>query len=318
MEFSHKSVLLDECIDGLNIKSDGIYIDGTLGGGGHSSEILKKLNVKGTLIGIDQDQEAIKVAGKRLSDIESKAKLILVNTNFEDIKEVCIDNYITGVDGILLDLGVSSFQLDESSRGFSYQHNAELDMRMDTRNDFSAVNVVNEYTESELTKVIRDYGEENWASRIAKFIVEARKVKSIDTTFELVEIIKAAIPSAARRDGPHPAKRTFQAIRIEVNGELRILKQAVEDCFEVLNRNGRLCVITFHSLEDRIVKDVISNLSKSCTCPKEIPICICGGKAKAKKISKKPIIASEKELLENPRARSAKLRIAEKLYYYIS
>lgn len=314
MEFSHKSVLLDECIDGLNIKSDGIYIDGTLGGGGHSSEILKKLNVKGTLIGIDQDQEAIKVAGKRLSDIESKAKLILVNTNFEDIKEVCIDNDITGVDGILLDLGVSSFQLDESSRGFSYQHNAELDMRMDTRNDFSAVNVVNEYTESELTKVIRDYGEENWASRIAKFIVEARKVKSIDTTFELVEIIKAAIPSAARRDGPHPAKRTFQAIRIEVNGELRILKQAVEDCFEVLNRNGRLCVITFHSLEDRIVKDVISNLSRSCTCPKEIPICICGGKAKAKKISKKPIIASEKELLENPRARSAKLRIAEKLY----
>lgn len=314
MEFSHKSVLLDECIDGLNIKSDGIYIDGTLGGGGHSSEILKKLNVKGTLIGIDQDQEAIKVAGKRLSDIESKAKLILVNTNFEDIKEVCIDNYITGVDGILLDLGVSSFQLDESSRGFSYQHNAELDMRMDTRNDFSAVNVVNEYTESELTKVIRDYGEENWASRIAKFIVETRKVKSIDTTFELVEIIKAAIPSAARRDGPHPAKRTFQAIRIEVNGELRILKQAVEDCFEVLNRNGRLCVITFHSLEDRIVKDVISNLSRSCTCPKEIPICICGGKAKAKKISKKPIIASEKELLENPRARSAKLRIAEKLY----
>jgi len=314
MEFSHKSVLLDECIDGLNIKSDGIYIDGTLGGGGHSSEILKKLNVKGTLIGIDQDQEAIKVAGKRLSDIESKAKLILVNTNFEDIKEVCIDNYITGVDGILLDLGVSSFQLDESSRGFSYQHNAELDMRMDTRNDFSAVNVVNEYTESELIKVIRDYGEENWASRIAKFIVETRKVKSIDTTFELVEIIKAAIPSAARRDGPHPAKRTFQAIRIEVNGELRILKQAVEDCFEVLNRNGRLCVITFHSLEDRIVKDVISNLSRSCTCPKEIPICICGGKAKAKKISKKPIIASEKELLENPRARSAKLRIAEKLY----
>jgi len=314
MEFSHKSVLLDECIDGLNIKSDGIYIDGTLGGGGHSSEILKKLNVKGMLIGIDQDQEAIKVAGKRLSDIESKAKLILVNTNFEDIKEVCIDNYITGVDGILLDLGVSSFQLDESSRGFSYQHNAELDMRMDTRNDFSAVNVVNEYTESELTKVIRDYGEENWASRIAKFIVETRKVKSIDTTFELVEIIKAAIPSAARRDGPHPAKRTFQAIRIEVNGELRILKQAVEDCFEVLNRNGRLCVITFHSLEDRIVKDVISNLSRSCTCPKEIPICICGGKAKAKKISKKPIIASEKELLENPRARSAKLRIAEKLY----
>ena len=314
MEFSHKSVLLDECIDGLNIKSDGIYIDGTLGGGGHSSEILKKLNVKGMLIGIDQDQEAIKVAGKRLSDIESKAKLILVNTNFEDIKEVCIDNYITGVDGILLDLGVSSFQLDESSRGFSYQHNAELDMRMDTRNDFSAVNVVNEYTESELRKVIRDYGEENWASRIAKFIVETRKVKSIDTTFELVEIIKAAIPSAARRDGPHPAKRTFQAIRIEVNGELRILKQAVEDCFEVLNRNGRLCVITFHSLEDRIVKDVISNLSRSCTCPKEIPICICGGKAKAKKISKKPIIASEKELLENPRARSAKLRIAEKLY----
>jgi len=314
MEFSHKSVLLDECIDGLNIKSDGIYIDGTLGGGGHSSEILKKLNVKGMLIGIDQDQEAIKVAGKRLSDIESKAKLILVNTNFEDIKEVCIDNYITGVDGILLDLGVSSFQLDESSRGFSYQHNAELDMRMDTRNDFSAVNVVNEYTESELIKVIRDYGEENWASRIAKFIVETRKVKSIDTTFELVEIIKAAIPSAARRDGPHPAKRTFQAIRIEVNGELRILKQAVEDCFEVLNRNGRLCVITFHSLEDRIVKDVISNLSRSCTCPKEIPICICGGKAKAKKISKKPIIASEKELLENPRARSAKLRIAEKLY----
>lgn len=318
MEFSHKSVLLDECIDGLNIKSDGIYIDGTLGGGGHSSEILKKLNVKGTLIGIDQDQEAIKAAGKRLSDIESKAKLILVNTNFEDIKEVCIDNDIAGIDGILLDLGVSSFQLDESSRGFSYQHNAELDMRMDTRNDFSAVNVVNEYTESELTKVIRDYGEENWASRIAKFIVEARKVKSIDTTFELVEIIKAAIPSAARRDGPHPAKRTFQAIRIEVNGELRILKQAVEDCFEVLNRNGRLCVITFHSLEDRIVKDVISNLSRSCTCPKEIPICICGGKAKAKKISKKPIMASEKELLENPRARSAKLRIAEKLFNYIS
>src|SRR5665647_747223 len=290
MEFSHKSVLLDECIDGLNIKSDGIYIDGTLGGGGHSSEILKKLNVKGTLIGIDQDQEAIKAAGKRLSDIESKAKLILVNTNFEDIKEVCIDNDITGVDGILLDLGVSSFQLDESSRGFSYQHNAELDMRMDTRNDFSAVNVVNEYTESELIKVIRDYGEENWASRIAKFIVETRKVKSIDTTFELVEIIKAAIPSAARRDGPHPAKRTFQAIRIEVNDELGHLERSLDDFIDVLASGGRLAVITFHSLEDRIVKDCFNRRLNPCNCPKSFPICVCGKVADVKKVTKKPII----------------------------
>lgn len=309
MEFKHISIMLNECMDGLAIKKDGIYVDGTMGGAGHSSEIVKRLN-EGTLIGIDQDIEAINASKKRLAGFNN---VIYVNNNFSNIKEVLNELDINGVDGILLDLGVSSYQLDNFERGFSYMQDAPLDMRMDRSRDFSAKEIVNEYSKEELRRIITEYGEEKWANRIADYIVKAREDKPIETTFELVEIIKSAIPASARREGPHPAKRTFQAIRIEVNGELEILNDALEDCINALNKGGRLCVITFHSLEDRITKNLFKKLENPCDCPLSFPICVCGKKPVVKNITRKPIIPSEEEIEMNPRSRSAKLRIAEKL-----
>lgn len=311
MEFKHTSVLLEECIDNLNIKPDGIYVDGTLGGGGHSSVICQHLSEKGTLIGIDRDTDALNAASKRLE--EYNCNKIFVQSNYSDIRDVLAELEIDGIDGALLDLGVSSFQLDNAERGFSYMSDAPLDMRMSQDDDFTAYDVVNEYDQKELLRIISKYGEEKWASRIASFIVNARKDKPLETTGELVEVIKAAIPAKARREGPHPAKRTFQAIRIEVNDELGQLERAMEEFCDVLNPGGRLCVISFHSLEDRIVKEVIAERTNPCTCPKEFPVCVCGKVADIKKISRKPILPSEEELENNPRARSAKLRVCEKI-----
>ena len=294
MEFNHIPVLLDECLEYLDIKPDGIYIDGTIGGAGHSQEIYKRLGPKGTLVGIDQDSFALEISRKRLSEAEGHASIVLVNRNFRYIKEICEENNIRQVGGILLDLGVSSHQLDQPERGFSYQHDAPLDMRMDRSGQLTAEVILNEYPEEKINSILRDYGEEKWASRIAKFIAEARKAKRIKTTFELVEIIKAAIPSSARREGPHPAKRTFQAIRIEVNNELGILKQAIEDSLSVLKNGGRLCIITFHSLEDRIVKNEFSSKVNPCTCPPGFPVCICGKKAEFEYLTRKPVLPSEK------------------------
>lgn len=310
MEFKHVSVLLNECIEGLNIKENGIYVDGTLGGGGHSLEILKNLSNEGLLIGIDQDTDALKAAGIRLQDFSN---VKYVHSNFYNIDKVLSDLQIEKIDGMLMDLGVSSYQLDTGDRGFSYMQDAELDMRMNRENDLSAYEVVNDYSEEEIYRIIRDYGEEKFAKRIARFIVERREEEPIKTTLELVEIIKAAIPAKARREGPHPAKRTFQAIRIEVNSELSILNKAIEDGVNRLNKGGRMAIITFHSLEDRIVKLKFKELATSCTCPREFPICVCGGVAKVKVISRKAIEPSEEEVLENPRSRSAKLRVIEKL-----
>ena len=310
MEFKHVSVLLNECIEGLNIKENGIYVDGTLGGGGHSLEILKNLSSEGLLIGIDQDTDALKAAGIRLQDFSN---VKYVHSNFYNIDKVLSDLQIEKIDGMLMDLGVSSYQLDTGDRGFSYMQDAELDMRMNRENDLSAYEVVNDYSEEEIYRIIRDYGEEKFAKRIARFIVERREEEPIKTTLELVEIIKAAIPAKARREGPHPAKRTFQAIRIEVNSELSILNKAIEDGVNKLNKGGRMAIITFHSLEDRIVKLKFKELATSCTCPREFPICVCGGVAKVKVISRKAIEPSEEEVLENPRSRSAKLRVIEKL-----
>lgn len=313
MEFKHKSVLLDECIENLNINPAGIYIDGTIGGAGHSSEIYRRLNSNGSLIGFDQDSFAVEISNKRLEKIKTEARFKVVNTNFKNIKKVCEELDVKEVDGILLDLGVSSHQLDEVSRGFSYQHDAPLDMRMNRQSELSAYQIVNDYTEQELYSIIRDYGEEKWASRIAKFIVEAREVKPIETTFELVDVIKNAVPSAARRDGPHPARRTFQAIRIAVNHELDVLNNAIGDCVSLLKSGGRLCIITFHSLEDRIVKVQYNNLVNPCTCPPSFPICVCGKRPQAVLVNRKPITSTSKELEDNPRARSAKLRVLEKI-----
>lgn len=310
VEFHHVSVLLNECIEGLNIKENGIYVDGTLGGAGHSSEIVKRLKT-GRLIGIDQDTDAINAATKRLEPY--KDRVTLVHDNFSNIKAVFAQLGIEKADGFLLDIGVSSHQLDEAERGFSYMQDAPLDMRMNSESDFSAYNVVNEYSEDELNNVIFKYGEERWAKRIAQFIVEARKQKPIETTFELVDIIKKAVPKGARKDGPHPAKRTFQAIRIEVNGELEILEKTIDDMTELLNPGGRLCIITFHSLEDRIVKNAFRKQENPCTCPPEFPVCVCGKKPLAKVITRKPILPSEEELEENHRSRSAKLRILERI-----
>lgn len=310
MEFKHVSVLLEECMQGLNIKEDGIYVDCTMGGAGHSSEILKHLSKKGRLIGIDQDNDALKASKERLKDYEN---VTYVHNNFYNIYDILESLNIEKVDGILMDLGVSSYQLDNGERGFSYMKDAPLDMRMDRDNGLSAYEVVNKYSLEELYKVIKEYGEEKFAKRIAQFIVSRREDKPIETTFELVDIIKAAIPAKARREGPHPAKRTFQAIRIEVNSELAILNKAIEDSIEKLNEGGRLAIITFHSLEDRIVKTKFKELEKPCTCPKEFPICICGKKPKVKVITRKPIDPSEEELEINPRSRSAKLRVAEKI-----
>lgn len=310
MEFEHISVLLEECIEGLNIKEDGIYLDGTLGGAGHSKEIVKRLK-KGRLIGVDQDSNAIKKAKEELKEYGDK--VTIVHNNFRNIKSVLKNLEIDRIDGVLLDLGVSSHQLDEGERGFSYRQEARLDMRMNTENDFSAWDIVNKYSKNDLARIIKEYGEERWASRIAEFIVDERENQSIDTTNDLVEIIKKAVPKGARRDGPHPAKRTFQAIRIEVNQELEILNKAIKDISDVLNPKGRICIITFHSLEDRIVKKAFKELNRECICPPEFPICKCDKEREVKIITRKPILPSEEELEKNRRSRSAKLRVAEKV-----
>lgn len=310
MEFKHISVLLNECLEGLNIKEDGIYVDCTLGGAGHSSHILRKISNDGLLIGIDQDQDALKAAKERLKEYNN---VKFVHNNFHDINNILENLDIPKVDGILMDLGVSSYQLDEGERGFSYMKDAPLDMRMNRENDFSAYDVINNYSLEELYKIIKDYGEERFAKRVATFIVDRRSEKPIESTLELVDIIKAAIPAKARRDGPHPAKRTFQAIRIEVNGELRILNRAIDDGVNRLNIGGRMAIITFHSLEDRIVKLKFRELANPCMCPKEFPICVCGKKPLVKLISRKAVEPTEDEVEENPRSRSAKLRIIERI-----
>ena len=309
MEFKHVSVLLNECLDALNIKDDGIYVDCTLGGAGHSSHILQRLSKDGLLVGIDQDTDALKAAGERLKEYENKK---LVHNNFHNIDSILEELEIPKVDGILMDLGVSSYQLDEGERGFSYMKDAPLDMRMNRDREFSAYDVVNSYSMEDLWRIIRDYGEEKFAKRVAEFIVNRREEKPIETTLELVDIIKAAIPAKARREGPHPAKRTFQAIRIEVNGELEILNKAIEDGVNILNKGGIMAIITFHSLEDRIVKLKFRELANPCTCPKEFPICVCGKKPLVKLISRKAIEPSKEEVEENPRSRSAKLRVIER------
>lgn len=313
MEFEHKPVLFEECIENLDIKPDGVYVDGTLGGAGHSSRIYQELGEKGTLIGLDQDGFALETSKRRLEAQNGKGSLIFANTNFVNIKSVCVENKIEWVDGILLDLGVSSHQLDEAERGFSYNKDAPLDMRMDRRQKFTAETIVNEFSKEEIKKIIREFGEENWASRIAEFIIQRRNEKRIETTGELVEIIKAAIPSSARREGPHPAKRTFQALRIAVNDELGILSKVIEDGVSLLKPGGRFLIITFHSLEDRIVKNEFNKYINPCTCPSTFPVCVCGKKRLAESVTRKPIAPSEVELEVNPRSRSAKLRVLKKL-----
>lgn len=308
MEFHHISVLLNECIDNLNIRPDGIYVDGTMGGGGHSLEIAKRLTT-GRLICIDQDPNAHEAAGKRLA--EYKDRITFVRDNFGNIKSILDSLGIEKIDGMLLDIGVSSHQLDEAERGFSYQQDAPLDMRMNPDRPFSAYDVVNGYDEGELDRVIFTYGEERWARRIAQFIVKEREAKPIETTGELVDIIKKAVPKGARKDGPHPAKRTFQAIRIEVNGELEVLQRAIDDVAARLAVGGRLCIITFHSLEDRIVKEAFRKQENPCICPPQFPVCVCGKKPLGRVITRKPILPSKEELEENPRSRSAKLRVLE-------
>jgi len=308
--FKHTSVLLTETLEGLNIKPDGIYVDGTLGGGGHAEEICKLLSEKGTLIGIDRDRDALDAAEARLNTYPCKK--IFVQSNYAEIREILKEQNLTGIDGALLDLGVSSFQLDNAERGFSYMQEAPLDMRMNRDDGFTAFEVVNNYSQKELTRIITRYGEERWAARIAAFIDKERKKGPIENTFQLVEIIKAAIPAAARREGPHPAKRTFQAIRIEVNDELGQLEKAVAAFCDVLNEGGRFCVITFHSLEDRIVKEIFQQRLNPCTCPKDFPQCVCGKEPDIIKITRKPMTPGEIELEENPRSRSAKLRVIEK------
>ncbi len=313
MEFQHKPIMLEECIEFLNIRPDGIYVDGTLGGGGHSSEILRRLGPEGLLIGLDQDENAIKAAKSRLLNISTKAKVIVEHTNFENIREVLKVQKKDSVDGVLLDLGVSSHQLDEGERGFSYQHDAPLDMRMNQSDSFNAQTLVNNWSKDEIARIIRDYGEEKWASRIAEFIVKNREVQKINTTGQLVDIIKAAVPAAARREGPHPAKRTFQALRIAVNRELEVLENLLGIVTDILSPKGRVAIITFHSLEDRIVKKAFQEQAQGCICPRDFPQCVCGIKPKLRIITRKPIIPSDSELDENPRARSAKLRVAEKI-----
>lgn len=308
MEFKHKSVLLQECIEGLNIKENGIYVDGTLGGAGHSSEILKKLSSKGKLIGIDRDEEALKAASQRLKEYEN---VVYLHGNHDDIKELLKSIQIDKVDGILLDLGVSSYQLDERARGFSYMGEATLDMRMDKTQELTAKDVVNNYTEEKLSRIIEEYGEERFAKNIARNIVKERQISPIETTMQLVDIIKKSIPISKQKDG-HPAKRTFQAIRIEVNNEIEPLKETIRNCIECLKPEGRLCVITFHSLEDRAVKQAYSDAEGKCTCPKDLPYCVCGYHSEGKIINKKPIVASKEEQEENSRSKSAKLRIFEK------
>ncbi len=309
--FSHRSVLLDECIEGLNIKKNGVYIDGTAGGGGHSFHIASALGDDGRLVAIDQDAAAIEAAGRRLGCFGDK--VTLVRNNFSEIDSVCEELGIEKIDGVLMDLGVSSYQLDTADRGFSYNADAKLDMRMDDRNPLDAFAVVNEYSEEKLREIIYSYGEERFGGKIAAEIVKARDEKPIEMTSELVDIVKRAMPQAAKQGGHHPAKRTFQAIRIEVNSELGVIIPAIEGAVKRLNPGGRIAIITFHSLEDRMVKQAFTSLATGCTCPRNFPVCVCGNKPKLKIVTKKPILPSEKELEENPRSRSAKLRIAEKI-----
>lgn len=310
MEFKHKSVLLDETIENLAIKPDGIYVDGTLGGGGHSYEIASRLSDKGRLIGIDQDADAIAAATKRLEPF--KDRVTIVRNNYCNMDAVLRELNIQKVDGIVLDLGVSSYQLDTAERGFTYNVDVPLDMRMDQRQEVTARDIVNDYSEFDLYRIIRDYGEDKFAKNIAKHIVAARQEKPIETTFELNEIIKAAIPMKVRAVGGHPSKKTYQAIRIELNRELDVLKESIDMMIDHLNEDGRFCIITFHSLEDRIVKTGFKNNENPCTCPPDFPVCVCGKKSKGKVITRKPIIPSDEEIEENKRSKSSKLRVFER------
>ena len=311
MNFEHIPVLLKETLEYLDPQPGGIYVDGTLGGAGHSFEVAKRISPGGTLVGIDQDENALEAAKERLKEFGSS--VIVVHDNFRNIKSIISKIGFSEVDGILLDIGVSSHQLDEEERGFSYMNDGPLDMRMDRTKKYTAESIVNDVSEQELARIIKEYGEEKWAVRIAKFIVEERKKQRIDSTLKLVEVIKRAIPAAARREGGHPAKRTFQALRIAVNDELEVLKQALFDGVEVLKPEGRIVVITFHSLEDRIVKTVFNNMEKPCVCPPQIPICVCGKKPILKILTRKPVTANEEELQQNSRAKSAKLRAAARV-----
>lgn len=310
MSFSHKSVLLYETIEGLRIRPDGVYVDGTLGGGGHALEVVKRLEGQGRFFGIDQDEAAIAAAGERLKEYADRVTII--RDNYENAVSDLKQAGIAGVDGIVLDLGVSSYQLDTVERGFSYKYDTALDMRMDTRQTLSAKEIVNEYSQTELARIIRDYGEDKFANNIAKHIVAARQQKPIETTFQLNEIIKAAIPAKMRAEGGHPSKRTFQAIRIECNRELEVLKNSLEEMIAFLNPGGRICIITFHSLEDRIVKSAFKKQENPCTCPPNFPVCMCGKQPLGKVVTRKPILPSEEELAENSRSKSAKLRIFER------
>lgn len=310
MDFEHKSVLLEETIESLDIKPGGIYLDGTLGGGGHAYEVCKRLDDKGRFIGIDQDEAAIRAAGERLEEFGSR--VTIVRDNYCGMRQVINSLNIDGVDGILLDLGVSSYQLDTVGRGFTYKYDTPLDMRMDQRQSLTARDIVNEYSEQELTRVIRDYGEERFARIIAANIVKARADRPVETTFELNELIKASIPARLRATGGHPSKRTFQAIRIECNHELDVLKNSLDDMVDMLRPGGRLCIITFHSLEDRIVKTVFRQKENPCICPPEFPVCVCGRTPYGRVITKKPVLPSAHELESNPRSKSAKLRVFEK------
>ncbi len=310
MEFKHYSVLLEETIDNLDIKKNGIYVDGTLGGAGHATQVCKRLGEGGRFIGIDQDEDAIRASSQRLSEFGDK--VTIVRSNYCNMKQVLKELGVDKVDGIVLDLGVSSYQLDTAERGFTYREDAPLDMRMDNRNEMTARDIVNEYSEHDLYRIIRDYGEDKFAKNIAKHIVRMREEKPIETTFELIEAIKAAIPMKIRMNTGHPAKKTFQAIRIELNKELDVLKNTLRDMVESLNPGGRICIITFHSLEDRIVKTMFKEFENPCTCPPQFPVCVCGNKSLGKVITRKPILPSEEELEVNSRSKSAKLRVFER------
>lgn len=310
MEFKHTSVLLQETVDGLKVKPDGIYVDGTLGGGGHSYEICRRLGAKGSIVGIDQDAAAIEAAGNRLKDFGEK--VTIVRSNYCDMKSRLQELGIYKVDGIVLDLGVSSYQLDAAERGFSYREDAPLDMRMDTRQPMTARDIVNDYSQKELCRVIRDYGEDKFAANIAKHIVMARSKAPIETTGQLTEVIRAAIPMKYQKKSGHPAKRTFQAIRIELNRELEVLRDSLDDMIDLLNPGGRLCIITFHSLEDRIVKSAFRKNENPCACPPDFPVCVCGKVSKGSIVTRKPILPSDEELEYNSRSKSAKLRIFER------
>ena len=310
MEFKHVSVLLQETVDGLNVKPDGIYVDGTLGGGGHSYEVCTRLGAKGSIIGIDQDEAAIEAASIRLKDFGEK--VTIVRSNYCDMKSRLHELGIDKVDGIMLDLGVSSYQLDTADRGFSYREDAPLDMRMDRRQKMTARDIVNDYSEMDLYRVIRDYGEDKFAKNIAKHIVQERAKRPIETTGELTEVIRHAIPMKFQKKTGHPAKRTFQAIRIELNRELDVLRDSLDDMIDMLNPGGRLCIITFHSLEDRIVKSAFKKNENPCTCPSDFPVCVCGKVSKGRVITRKPILPSEEEMEVNSRSKSAKLRIFER------